>query len=439
MACFLFASVPLVGHVNPALVIAQELIYRGHQVGWYAGKQFQKQIEALGAQFFPRRAARDFDTIDLEQVFPEKLQLRGLDSLKFDVKHLFLDSIPGHRVDLLEILKKFPADTLVSDSAFFGIETLSAELNCSWAVYGISCLPYHSVDTAPFGPGFLPGAHPYRRVRNRILNYVAENVYGRDIMAYYNNRLTSLGLSPSKHYITNLMINCADLYIQPTIPAFEYPRGDLPSTVQFIGACLPKSSTTFIPPPWWNDLQSGLPVVHVTQGTLSTNYQDLLIPTLQALANEECIVVATTGAKPLEAIPPDAVPHNARLTTYLPYDVLLPRVDVMVTNGGYGGVQQALAHGVPLVAGGDTEEKPEVCARVGWSGAGVDLKTGKPNPAAIRSAVKRVLEIPSFRMRAQRLQREYQRYNTPRVAANLLEQLASQTPQPHIGRFAVSA
>ena len=35
-------------------------------------------------------------------------------------------------------------------------------------------------------------------------------------------------------------------------------------------------------------------------------------------------------------------PRNARAATYLPYDELLPRTDVYVTNGGYGGVQYAL-------------------------------------------------------------------------------------------------
>ena len=44
--------------------------------------------------------------------------------------------------------------------------------------------------------------------------------------------------------------------------------------------------------------------------------------------------------------------------------MLLPRTDVLVTNGGYGGVQQALAHGVPLVVAGRTEDKVEVAARV---------------------------------------------------------------------------
>ena len=48
----------------------------------------------------------------------------------------------------------------------------------------------------------------------------------------------------------------------------------------------------------------------------------------------------------------------------------------MVTNGGYGAVQRALIAGVPLVVAGNTEDKPEVAARVECFGAGVNLRTG---------------------------------------------------------------
>lgn len=425
MARFLFASVPLIGHVNPAVPIAKELIMRGHEVGWYAGRRFRGQIEGLGARFFPRKTARDFDAVHVEEAFPEKRRLSGLASLKFDVKHLFLDSIPGHRLDLIDILGRFPADALVSDSAFFGIETLRQDLKCGWAAYGISCLCYQSADTAPFGPGLLPGGQTFGRARNRVLNYFAEYVVGRDVVKHYDRIRSSLGLGPSHDYVTNVIVNTVDLYIQPSIASFEYPRGDLPRTVHFIGAFSPKPSAAFTPPPWWNELQTDSPVVHVTQGTLSTDFRDLLIPTLRALDKEDCLVIATTGGKPAESIGLTPWPQNARLASYVPHHRLLPWVDVMVTNGGYGGVQQALAHGVPLVAAGHTEEKPEVCARIRWSGAGIDLRTGKPAPACIRRAVKKVLETPRFKMNAQRLQAEYRRYDPPRLAADLLERLAA--------------
>jgi UDP:flavonoid glycosyltransferase YjiC (YdhE family) len=90
-------------------------------------------------------------------------------------------------------------------------------------------------------------------------------------------------------------------------------------------------------PPWAHELDGSRRVVLVTQGTVANrNFGLLIAPTLAALANEpDVLVVATTGGRPVEAIP-GAVPSNARLASYLPFEWLLPRVDVLVTNGGYG-------------------------------------------------------------------------------------------------------
>ena len=52
---------------------------------------------------------------------------------------------------------------------------------------------------------------------------------------------------------------------------------------------------------------------------------------------------------------------------------------------------------------GDTEDKPEVAARVGWSGAGINLRTGSPTPDAIGAAVRRIRDEPAFAMAAGRI------------------------------------
>lgn len=75
----------------------------------------------------------------------------------------------------------------------------------------------------------------------------------------------------------------------------------------------------------------------------------------------------------------------------------------MVTNGGYGGVQMALAHGVPLIVAGAREDKPEVAARVAWSGSGVNLRVERPVPDVIGEAVSDVLTKPGYRGNARRL------------------------------------
>lgn len=167
--------------------------------------------------------------------------------------------------------------------------------------------------------------------------------------------------------------------------------------------------------------------MHVTQGTANVDPRDLVLPALEALAGEAALVVVGLGhrTEPL----PGRLPDNARVGWMLPYDELLPRTSVMITNGGYGGVLQALRHDVPLVVAGGDLDKPEVAARVAWHGAGVDLRTGTPRPEAVRRAYRTVATDPSYRAAAARLGAELRSLGGTRAAADLLEHhLRAPTP-----------
>jgi len=113
-----------------------------------------------------------------------------------------------------------------------------------------------------------------------------------------------------------------------------------------------------------------------------------------------------------------------RVERFIPYYYILPYVDIMMTNGGFNGVQIALSNGVPLIMAGTTEEKPEIIARATRAGVGINLKTQTPSEAQIRDAVKTILRDPRYTQNAQRLQAEFKRYNGSQRAADLIEQLA---------------
>jgi UDP:flavonoid glycosyltransferase YjiC (YdhE family) len=76
---------------------------------------------------------------------------------------------------------------------------------------------------------------------------------------------------------------------------------------------------------------------------------------------------------------------------------------VFVTNGGYGGVQYALRYGIPIVATGRQEDKPEVGARVAWSGAGRQIRSDGPTPRRLRREILEVLSRPRYRQESQRV------------------------------------
>ncbi|HEX6605879.1 MAG TPA: nucleotide disphospho-sugar-binding domain-containing protein [Chloroflexia bacterium] len=435
MARFLIATMPITGHVGPGIPIARKLVERGHEVRWYTGSRFQAKVEATGARYVPMHAAYDFDDLAINDAFPGRAALKDFAQLKFDLKRIFGDAGIGQVADLKAIMQEYPADVILCDTGFAGARLLHEQGGPPWAAFGITALTISSRDTAPFGLGILPSTGAAGHLRNRVLNWLLDNVLFRDVNANFQRIRAEMGLPPGKGGIYDSPIS-PFLYLQATVPEFEYPRSDLPAQVAFIGPFLPDPPATFTPPAWWDELlTSKRPVIHVTQGTSATDSDQLIVPALQALAGEEVLVVATTGGKPVETVKLDPLPANVRLERFIPYHYLMPHVTAMVTNGGYGGVQTALAHGVPLVVAGSTEDKPEIANRVAWSGTGLNLKTKTPTSDQVRAAVRQVLAEPRFRRQAQQMQAAIAQYDAPAEAVLLLEQLAA-TRQPVVQRAA---
>ena len=86
----------------------------------------------------------------------------------------------------------------------------------------------------------------------------------------------------------------------------------------------------------------------------------------------------------------------------------LLKVDVMVTNGGYGAVQRALATGVPLVVAGDTEGQARGGGARRVVGCGHRPENRCPSSCeAVRHAVREVLGDDRDPRRARALEVSY--------------------------------
>lgn len=421
----IMASTPATGHLNPLIAIATFLVDDGHEVVFLSGTAYRSRIEKCGASFHALPGSANVDFKDLHAVVPELANLEpGFDWLRIALEKAFVDRIPDQHKGLQEILKDFPADAIIGDDMFFGLVPMllgprakrPTVLAC-----GTSVLHWRREDKAPLFIGLPPAETP---AQFKEYEAIAEEYSERVDLPparRLNSVLKDFGVGPLTMPLFESTVAYSDVYMQLSVPGFEFPR-PMPSSVNFVGA-LPIIPGQAPIPSWANDLDGKRKVVLVTQGTVANHDFGLVVgPTLAALANEpDILVVATAGGRSIDAIP-GSIPENARVADYLPFEWLLPKVDVLVTNGGYGSVNQALSFGIPIVAAGLTEDKADVNVRIAWSGAGINLKTNNPTPDAIRTAVRTALDTPDCRRNAQRLAGEFATYDAKAETLRLLGQ-----------------
>ncbi len=398
----LLCSMPAVGHVGPLLVVARELKRRGWRVRMLTGANYRRMVETAGIRFIP--LPPEADTLDGIGAGDDDRD-RGLATINRGVERAFVDPAAPAAETLADILRHEPADVVLHDMTFLGVQTLFSRRPADrplTVMCGIGPAGFSSRDTAPYGLGITPLAHPLlNRLRNRVLGVAAMTVL-RPVHRSLDLFLETVGAPALNGAFFMDVLSRSDLLAQFTVSEFEYARSDAPENLRFYGPMATVVTQPTPTPAWFDDLDPALPLVHVTQGTVAnTDFSEVVEPTLTALADLPVQVAVTTGGRPLEALPPR--PANAFAASYLPYDELLAHTSVLVTNGGYGGLHHAMRHGVPIVIAGDSEDKVETSARVQHAGVGVNLRTGRPTPDAVRAAVQRILADPSYAANARRI------------------------------------
>ncbi|MBO0980785.1 glycosyltransferase [Microbacterium sp. SD291] len=406
MVSLLLAAHVADGHVAPMLGVAEHLVGAGHRVRFLTGDRFADAVRGAGAEFLRWPGAAHLDHRDvIAEVRGSGDRRGGTKGIVRDVEQIFIAPAHDQYAAMRAAIEAERTDAVLTDFTVVGAGALALSPDPRPPIVACGILPLGltSVDTAPWGLGILPRHDAIGRARNRLLNRMARHVILRRPQRQVEQFVRRETGAELDVFFMDWALR-ADHYVQFTVPGFEYARRDLAPTVSFVGpVSRPPRRVTL--PGWWPDLDSGRPVVHVSQGTVANSDPgELIIPTIRALADRDVLVVVTTGDAPVASL--GALPPNARAEAFISYDALMPKVDVFVTNGGYGGLHHALAHGVPMVVAGDTEDKVETTRRVEWSGSGVNLHTGRPREDAIAAAVDKVLREPSYRECARALESE---------------------------------
>jgi UDP:flavonoid glycosyltransferase YjiC (YdhE family) len=153
---------------------------------------------------------------------------------------------------------------------------------------------------------------------------------------------------------------------------------------------------------------AGLPhegTVYVTLGTIMNQAAHVFRAVVDGCQAHDVNLVVTTGPG-LEASALGELPASVRTAPYLPQAALLPHCTAVVSHAGAGTMLGALCHGLPQLCLPQGTDQPFNTAALLPTGAALALQPDEVTSEAVADALGRLLDDPSFRAAAGRLQTE---------------------------------
>lgn len=432
----LFANFPADGHFNPLTGLAVHLKNIGCDVRWYTSKKYEEKVKRLNIPFYSLKKALDFaSNPDIDSVFPERKKHKSqISKLKFDMVNAFILRAPEYYTDIVEIYQEFPFQLMIADITFGAIPFVKEKMNIPVIGVGIVPLVETSKDLPPAGLGLTPSSSFAGRIQQDLLRFVADKLIFAKPTRVMTKILNSHGIDTGNANIFDILIQKSTVVLQSGTPGFEYKRSDISKHIAFAGPLLPVSKKK--EGQRWNHakLKQYNKVILVTQGTVETDAEKLLIPTLEAFKNSDTLVIVTTGGAGTAELRKKYPERNIIIEDFIAFDDVMPYADAYITNGGYGGVLLSIQNELPMVVAGIHEGKNEINARVGYFKLGINLKTEKPSAAQIKKAVAEVLSNNIYLKNVKQLNSEFKQYQPTQILEHTIKALVKQPSKQKLKR-----
>lgn len=435
MAKFLIACYPIAGHLHPHMAVAIALRERGHEVAFYSSEIARPRIEGEGFEFFPfgaqleeilghvlRPGAMPF----AEEIPTTSFPLLKVGKIREELSRWLLETMPLQIEDIQGLLDTWHPDVLLSDTTLLG-STLVLNETAPVPVALMSVLFACSIpgpDAPTWGRGLPPPRNWHSRLRSEI-ERIGKDWMVRGLRRQADEIRRRHGLPPMPERTITAMSGKAPLLLMVGVPELDYQRRDLPACVHYVGACLWDRLGEQSTPEWIAQLDGqDRPVVYVTEGTVHYRQPVVLREAVEALRDEDVILIMTTGAeRDAESLNLGPLGPHMRVEPYVSHRELFPHTDVVVTTGGPGTIITALDAGTPVVVVPTGWDHTENAQRVVDAGVGVRLDPRRCTPRRLRTAIRRVLDDPSFKQNVGKVRRALRSAGGAPKAADLLEEL----------------
>lgn len=388
MSRFLLVTLPLSGHVHPALAVARALADQGHEVAWAGPEGFLRPLVGPDAVVYPTglrpyRGQRDLGARALKAVWEgfvvpyAKFTLRAVDAA----------------------VRDYQPDAVVVDQH---------------ACAGALAAHRHGVAWATLAPSAMELTRPFRD-RPAIEAWIHRNLASLWAAADLPGE-PAVDLRFSPHLVVAL-----------TTTALTGPV-PFPDHYALVGPALAERplEPAMVRPELAPDRTRVLITVGTIAQDLATGFHERMLEALEPLRDRVQAIIVSAPA----SVPP--VPDHVRVVPRVPMLEVLPHLDAVVCHGGMNTACESLAHGVPLVVAPIKNDQPIIAEQVARSGAGIRVSFHRTRPAALRAAVRAVTDDPSYRDAAGRIQASFAAAGGAAAAAKRLAELAARSAGPSL-------
>ncbi|MGW2823959.1 glycosyltransferase [Streptomyces sp. NPDC001443] len=407
MSGFLFVAPPLVGHINPAVGVADRLLARGHRVAWVCpDPALVGRLAGDRAPVFP--CAGPVPGTGEARRPPD---LRGPEALRFLWEWYLLPLAEAMAPGVRAAVETFRPDVVVADQQAFAGALVAERAGLPWAT--------SATTSAEF-------ADPLAGLP-KVGRWIAERL--ADLRAAVGDPAGDTDPRFSPYLV--LAFSTAE---------FAGPHAAAPGgPVHWVGP-----SVTARPEPSafpWEWLDPGRAAVLVTLGTANTDVGGRFLAVCREALRERADRVQAVVVDPAGTLGADDTParygtgraaghspdKDLLVLPSVPQLALLERMDAVVCHAGHNTVCEALWHGVPLVVAPIRDDQPVVAGQVVAAGAGVRVRFGRVTAARLGAALDSVLHEPGHRAAAERIGTAFRAAGGAPAAADRLEQLARES------------
>ena len=386
MATIVFFCIPAHGHTNPTLNLVRELTARGHRVVYYSYDEFREKIEDAGAEFISCNG----NDAQLHLTKEEGAKI-GAD-LALSTRVL-VDTTLSLDEPVCRAMERLKPDCIVADSMAVWGKAVAKKLGipfvCSTTTFAFN------KESAKIMP------HSLRETLSMILSLGKVNAQVK--------RLRQAGY-PVKSVLDLIGSDESVPTVVYTSPLFQPCAETFPEHFAFVGPSIRPARSQVA--------KTGEKLVYISMGTVNNDMLPLYRACVQAVKGTLWQVILSVGDQ-VDREELGTLPDNVAVFSSVDQIAVLQKADVFLTHCGMNSASEGLYFGVPLVMLPQTSEQSGVAVRAEQLGAGLRLR--KTTPDAIRAALEKAMDDPSYRENAEKIGASFRASGGAKAAADCIE------------------